>query len=79
MNATPEETLNVMIRHHFTGDSEVVAAEQNNAQQTFKTPTNRVNQQNNKRGQTGKSHLSLGATQSGGAGQSTECSHAKGV
>ena len=41
MTATPEETLDVMIRHHFKGDSEVVAAEQNNAQQTFKTPTNK--------------------------------------
>ena len=59
------------------GDSEVVAAEQNNAQQTSKTPTNRISQQNNKRGQTGKSHYSLGATQSGGAGQSTEYSQTK--
>ena len=41
LTATTEETLDVMIRHHFTGDSEVVAAEQNNAQQTSKTPTNK--------------------------------------
>ena len=41
LTATPEETLAFMIRHHFTGDSEVVAAEQNIAQQTFKTPTNK--------------------------------------
>ena len=41
MTATPEETLDVMIRHHFAGDSEVVAAEQNSAQQSSKTPTNK--------------------------------------
>ena len=41
LTATPEETLDVMIRHHFTDDSEVVAAEQSNAQQTSKTPTNK--------------------------------------
>ena len=41
MTATPEETLDVMIRHHFTGDCEDVAAEQNNTQQTSKTPTNK--------------------------------------
>ena len=48
LTATPEETLDVMIRHHFTGDCEDVATEQNNTQQTSKTPTNRINQQNNK-------------------------------
>ena len=39
LTATPEETLDVMIRLHFTGDCEDVAAEQNNAQETSKTPT----------------------------------------
>ena len=34
-------TLDVMIRHHFMGDCEDVAAEQNNTQQTSKTPTNK--------------------------------------
>ena len=41
MTATPEETPDVMIRHHFTGDCEDVAAEQNNTKQTSKTPTNK--------------------------------------
>ena len=40
MTATPEETLDV-IRHHFTGDCEDVAVEQNNTKQTSKTPTNK--------------------------------------
>ena len=41
LTATPEETLDIMIRHHFTGDCEDVAAEQNNTQKTSKTPTNK--------------------------------------
>ena len=39
---SPEETLNVMIKHHFTGDSDNEAIEQNNNQPITKTTTNKT-------------------------------------
>ena len=39
---SPEETLNVMIKHHFTGDSDKETMDQNNNQPITKTTTNKT-------------------------------------